>query len=92
MVTDGLTNEFADHLRPIPSTVGLHVAALARTASVDEIGAVIRRASEAGVQVQTLSRFAIQASPKAGLVFGYGAIPAANIEEGLRRLRLCFVS
>jgi GntR family transcriptional regulator / MocR family aminotransferase len=92
MITDGLTNEFADHLQPIPSTVGLHVAALARTASVDEIGAVARRASDVGVQVQTLSRFAVQAPAKPGLVLGYGAIPAEHIEEGLRRLRLCFVA
>jgi GntR family transcriptional regulator/MocR family aminotransferase len=90
MVTHGLTNEFADHLQTIPSTVGLHVAALARTSSAVEIDAVVRRASEAGVEVQTLSRFAVQESPKAGLVLGYGAIPAEHIEEGLRRLRLCF--
>jgi GntR family transcriptional regulator/MocR family aminotransferase len=90
MVMHFLTNEFADHLQIVPSTVGLHIAALARTASVDEIDAVVRRAFDAGVQVQMLSRFAVQARPKAGLVLGYGAIAAAQIEEGLRRLRLCF--
>jgi GntR family transcriptional regulator/MocR family aminotransferase len=92
MITKSLTHEFADHLQIVPSTVGLHVAALARCASVDEIGAVDRRASEAGVQVQTLSKFAVQAPAKAGLVLGYGSIPAANIEEGLRRLRLSFAA
>jgi GntR family transcriptional regulator / MocR family aminotransferase len=91
MVTEGLTNEFADHLEAIPSSVGLHVAALARTATVDEINAVARRASDAGVQVQTLSRFAVQAPAKSGLVLGYGAISSSSIEEGLRRLRHCFV-
>lgn len=90
MITKTLTDEFADHLQIVPSTVGLHVAALARTASVDEIGAVVRRASDSGVQVQTLSRFAVQAPPKSGIMLGYGAIPAKHIEEGLRRLRLCF--
>ena len=92
MVTHGLTNEFADHLQTIPSTVGLHVAAFARTASVDEISAVARRASAAGVQIQSLSRFAVQVPAKPGLVLGYGAIATANIEEGLRRLRLCFAA
>jgi GntR family transcriptional regulator/MocR family aminotransferase len=91
MVTHSLSNEFADHLQTVPSTVGLHVAALARTASADEIAAVARRASDAGVQVQTLSRFAVHAPAKPGLVLGYGAISAGQIEEGLRRLRLCFV-
>ena len=92
LVTHALTNEFPDHLQTIPSTVGLHVAAFARTASVDEISAVARRASAAGVQVQRLSRFAVQVPAKPGLVLGYGAISTANIEEGLRRLRLCFVA
>jgi len=92
MISNSLTNDFADQLQTVPSTVGLHVAALARTASVSEINAVARRASDVGVQVQTLSRFAVQAPAKAGLVLGYGAIPAANIEEGLRWLKLCFVA
>lgn len=92
MITKGLTNEFADHLQIVPSTVGLHVAAVARNATVDEVDAVARRASDAGVQVQTLSRFAVQAPAKTGLVLGYGAISAANIEEGLRQLRNCFVA
>jgi GntR family transcriptional regulator / MocR family aminotransferase len=92
MLTRGLTNEFADHLQIVPSTVGLHVAAVARYATVDEIDAVARRASDVGVQVQTLARFAVQAPPKPGLVLGYGAISAPNIEEGLRRLLNCFVA
>jgi GntR family transcriptional regulator / MocR family aminotransferase len=92
VLSDALINKFADHLQIVPSTVGLHIAALARTASADEIGAVVRRASAAGVEVQTLSRFAVHAPAKSGLVLGYGAIPAAKIEEGLRRLRLCFVA
>jgi GntR family transcriptional regulator / MocR family aminotransferase len=92
MITEGLTKEFADHLQPVPSTVGLHVAAVARTATVDEINAVARRASDAGVQVETLSRFAVQTPTKAGLVLGYGAISSTSIEEGLSRLRHCFVA
>jgi hypothetical protein len=55
MVTNALTGELADHLEVLPSACGLHVAALARTASTDEIGAVVRRASHAGVAVQELS-------------------------------------
>jgi GntR family transcriptional regulator/MocR family aminotransferase len=90
MIVNGLNKEFADHLQIIPSNVGLHAAAFARRASVAEIDAIVRRASDSGVAVHTLSRFAVQAPAKPGLVLGYGAIPAANIEEGLRRLRLCF--
>ena len=92
MVVNGLNKEFADHLQIIQSNVGLHIAAFARRASVDEIDAIVRRASDAGVEVHTLSRFAVQAPAKPGLVLGYGAISAANIDEGLRRLRLCFAA
>jgi GntR family transcriptional regulator/MocR family aminotransferase len=90
MVTNALTGELADHLEVLPSACGLHVAALARTASTDEIGAVVRRASHAGVAVQELSKFAVGGPARPGLVLGYGAIPAQHIEEGLRRLRHCF--
>jgi GntR family transcriptional regulator/MocR family aminotransferase len=90
MVMHGLTHELADYLEVIPSAAGLHVTALARTASADRIATVIRRASEAGVEVQELSRFAVNPPGRPGLVMGYGAIPTARVEEGLRRLRSCF--
>jgi GntR family transcriptional regulator / MocR family aminotransferase len=90
MVTNTLITEFADHLELVPSSAGLHVSALARTSSAEKLGAIVRRASEAGVEVQQLARFAVGAPGRAGLVLGYGAIPTAHIEEGLRRLRECF--
>ncbi len=90
MVIDILTRRFSDHLEIVPSIAGLHVAALARTASAAEIGAVVREASEAGVEVQDLSTFSAVSSRSIGIVLGYGAIPTANIKEGLRRLLVCF--
>ncbi|HKP23458.1 MAG TPA: PLP-dependent aminotransferase family protein [Dongiaceae bacterium] len=90
MIVDALRRDFATDLNVIPSTVGLHIAAMARTASTDKIGAIVRRASDAGVVVQELSRFAVNAPGLPGLVLGYGAIPTARIEAGLQRLRSCF--
>ncbi len=90
LVMQGLIRQFADHLEVIPSAAGLHVTALARSASADRIAAVVRRASEGGVQVQELSKFAVEPPGRPGLVLGYGAIATAHIEEGLRRLRGCF--
>ena len=90
MVTKALTGELADHLEVLPSACGLHVAALARAASTEEVGAVVRRAAHAGVAVQELSQFAVNGPARPGLVLGYGAIPTQRIEEGLRRLRHCF--
>jgi len=85
-----LTRDFAGQLDPIPSAAGLHVAALACSASADQIRSVVRRASDAGVEVQELSRFGVHAPAQPGLILGYGAIPAGRIEDGLRRLRNCF--
>ena len=89
-IANALTRDFADHLEVVPSTVGLHIAAIARAASADRIGEVVRRASESGVAVQELSRFGVDSPARPGLVLGYGAIPTARIEAGLRRLRACF--
>jgi GntR family transcriptional regulator/MocR family aminotransferase len=70
--------------------VGLHIAALARRASADQISTIVRRASDAGVAVQELSKFGVDSPGPPGLLLGYGAIPTARIEDGLRRLRACF--
>jgi len=90
MLADAVSRDFADHLELIPSTTGLHVTTLARRMSADQIAAVARRAAERGVAVQVVSGFAVGASPQAGVMLGYGAIPTAHIEEGLRLLRACF--
>lgn len=89
-ITKGLVRELGKHLELIPSDAGLHVAAVARTASVKELAAVARRASDVGVEVQQLATFAVNPPGKAGLVLGYGAIAIDDIEEGLRCLARCF--
>jgi GntR family transcriptional regulator/MocR family aminotransferase len=85
-----VARDFADHLKIVPSTIGLHIAAVARTASADEIGAVARWASNSGGGVQQLSRFGVNSPGPSGLMLGYGAIPTARIADGLQRLRSCF--
>jgi GntR family transcriptional regulator/MocR family aminotransferase len=90
MLVRAVAREFADHLELIPSTAGLHIAALARTKSAEQIAGVVRRAFDAGVGILTLSMFAVSETPRAGVLFGYGAIGAERIPEGLRRLRECF--
>jgi GntR family transcriptional regulator/MocR family aminotransferase len=90
IVTNVLARDFADCLELVPSTTGLHVTALARRASIEQIAAIARRAIEAGVAIQILSRFAVNPIKRAGIVLGYGGIAADQIEEGLHRLRRCF--
>jgi GntR family transcriptional regulator / MocR family aminotransferase len=89
LVTKTLSRDFAGHLELVPSAAGLHVAALALT-DHPGINRVATRASEAGVAVQQLSRFAVGEPGRAGLVLGYGGISTTDIVEGLRLLRRCF--
>jgi GntR family transcriptional regulator/MocR family aminotransferase len=90
ILADAITRDFAEHLELIPSTTGLHLTALARRLSVAQIVAIARRAADRGVAVRTLSSLAVSGPPRAGIMLGYGAIPTADIEEGLRLLRACF--
>jgi len=90
ILASAIERNFSDDLKLIPSATGLHLTALARSASVGQIGTIARRASSVGVAVQQLSSFAVSEAAQAGLVFGYGAISAPQIEKGLRLLRQCF--
>jgi GntR family transcriptional regulator/MocR family aminotransferase len=89
-IVETVAEQFAEHLEVVPSGAGLHVCALARHASPDELGTVVGRALAMGVEVDELARYALGCRPRAGLVLGYGAIPTDRIDEGLRRLRRCF--
>jgi GntR family transcriptional regulator / MocR family aminotransferase len=89
-ITRILNKDFVDHLEVVPAVAGLHVTALARSMSVEEISAVVQRASSLGIEIQRLAKFAVDGPPRAGLLFGYGAIPTARIPEALSLLRSCF--
>lgn len=89
-VMDSLTQQFAAHLKVIPSAVGLHLAATAPGASSEESDKLLGQASAAGVELLPLSLYAVDTPPQPGIVFAYGAIPTARIGEGLARLRRCF--
>jgi GntR family transcriptional regulator/MocR family aminotransferase len=56
------------------------------------IDAALRRAEAAGVELQPLSMYDVGSPRRAGVVLGYGAIPAEHVEEGLTVLRRCFDS
>jgi len=89
-ITEILTRSFADQLRVVPSSVGLHLAAVAHEVSVEQMDAIVKRASSGGVACLPLSMFAAGATARSGLVVGYGAIADWQISDGLARLRRCF--
>jgi GntR family transcriptional regulator/MocR family aminotransferase len=92
LILNILRRDFADHLDPIPSATGVHMSALARNASVEQVETIAERALAAGVAIQTLSLFAVSDEMRSGIVLGYGAVPTPRIEEGLRRLCKCFTT
>jgi GntR family transcriptional regulator/MocR family aminotransferase len=87
ILTAEIKRNFSDYLDLVPSSTGLHIAAYARRASVDDINAIALRAFDLGVAVQS---FPLEGEPQVGIMLGYGAIETAQIAEGLRRLRRCF--
>jgi len=90
LITSIIKRDFADHLAIVPSVAGLHLTAMGRSASIEEISAVFDRAAERGVQLQRLAKFYFEQPARAGLLFGYGAITTAQIPTALRTLRQCF--
>jgi GntR family transcriptional regulator/MocR family aminotransferase len=75
--------QYMPSARPVGASAGLHLVAMLPDGTDEE--AVVDGAAAAGVRVYGLRRYRItgQAGP-AGLVFGYGAIPEADIEKGVR--------
>ncbi len=90
MLADIIARDFGEQLELIPSATGLHLTALAPKLPVERINDVARNAADRGVMVQVLMDFAVNGAPRTGLMLGYGAIPTADIEEGMSLLRTSF--
>jgi GntR family transcriptional regulator / MocR family aminotransferase len=85
-----LAGQFSRHLATIPSAAGLHLSALARTATADKMTEIAERALANGVAVQPLSMFQGTQPARAGLALGYGAIEADDIDAGMSLLLRAF--
>lgn len=76
----------------LPSEAGLHMAVRLR-ASPGPLEDIAARAAAAGVRVETLARYALDRDGLAldddALLFGYGRIDAARMDDALRRLARC---
>jgi len=81
-----LARDFKDRLAVIPSSIGMHLAAYLTPAAGADDRDIVRRARALDVGLYAISQFAHDPATRPGLVIGYGAIPRASIEEGLRRL------
>jgi GntR family transcriptional regulator / MocR family aminotransferase len=84
----GLKTQFSRWLEPVPSVAGLHLTALAKEAV--DIPAVVAGAQERGVGLFPVDRFRVGRGGVNGLIFAYGGLDEAGIEEALARLRRVF--
>jgi GntR family transcriptional regulator/MocR family aminotransferase len=85
----GLHSYFSPVLEVAQSAVGLHVCAVATELSTSDVHHAVTNAKDVGVD--ELARYSA-GRPVSGLLFGYGAIQAERIDEGLRRLKDSFVN
>ena len=88
VLLNGLKTQFSRWLEPVPSVAGLHLTALAKGAV--DIPAVVAGARERGVGLFSVDRFRVGRPGANGLVFAYGGLDEAAIEEALARLRRVF--
>ncbi len=83
---DALLDALRRHLpdfRPVGASAGLHVVAWLPP-GVDEAG-LIERAAALGVAIDGVAPYhAVSPDPPGGLLFGYGTLTEAEIEEGIR--------
>ena len=86
---DRLRRDLSDELEVLPASAGVHVSALARTRSVDEMASV---ASEPATPASRFSSWRISrsATSSARVCCLVGAIATEHIDEGLRRLIASF--
>jgi GntR family transcriptional regulator/MocR family aminotransferase len=85
-IAAALAGPLSAHLTAVPSAVGLHLSAVVRVASTDD---VLTRARAAGIGLASYPEIAAAAPDPPGVVFGYGMIDAHRIVEGVARLRQC---
>ncbi len=81
-----LREHFAGVLEPIESSGGTHMAALLTPGQPRDTMLAARALAE-GVYLGTISRWGIERPGPNGFVFGYGAISADRVPDGLAALR-----
>jgi GntR family transcriptional regulator/MocR family aminotransferase len=80
-----LQRDLVDWLEPIPSSYGMHIAAIAR--SPMDLDQIADELLDGHVNIHSLARYYVGDQPKTGLVFGYGAADRSQISHGLTVLR-----
>jgi GntR family transcriptional regulator / MocR family aminotransferase len=81
-----LEREFGDAVRVQGANAGLHLLAWFRNRAPEEAEEIVARAEQAGVGVYPVTPYYLDRPPAAGLVLGYAALNASDIDMGITRL------
>jgi GntR family transcriptional regulator / MocR family aminotransferase len=87
VLVDAIQAQFGNTLEVIGAEAGMHLVALLPPGVDDR--EVAQRAAESGLSVLPLSMCYLKKPPRGGLILGYGGANATQIEEGIRKLKLC---
>jgi GntR family transcriptional regulator / MocR family aminotransferase len=80
-----LNEDLREWLEPLPSSCGMHLAALARSPS--DLDAVTDSLLKRQVKLHALSRYYLGRPARSGFIIGYGACELSEISQGLTSLR-----
>jgi GntR family transcriptional regulator/MocR family aminotransferase len=90
LLLTALQKDLGRWLDPIPSSYGMHVAAIAR--SPLNLDRVVESLSSNNVKLHTLARYFLGPPTRAGLVLGYGAVDLVQIKQGMSLLRAALIA
>jgi GntR family transcriptional regulator / MocR family aminotransferase len=86
-LVDAIAEILPGKLEVVGAEAGMHLVALLPR-GVNDV-AVAKKAAKLGVSAQPLSSCYSKAAARGGLILGYGGTDQRQIEEGLRKLKLC---
>lgn len=85
-LTEEIRRQLGDMLQIVSAEAGMHLAGLLPRGMKDTV--IARKAAERGVSAMPLSVCCLKRPLQGGLVLGYGGTDTAQIQEGVRRLKL----
>jgi GntR family transcriptional regulator / MocR family aminotransferase len=85
-LVEAIREQLGDTLEIVSAEAGMHLAGLLPAGIADTV--VSHRAAANGISAMPLSICCLKRPSKGGLVLGYGGADAAQIQEGVRKLKI----
>jgi GntR family transcriptional regulator / MocR family aminotransferase len=86
-LVSAIRSQMGEILEVIGAAAGLHLVALLPQGACDV--SVSRHAAQNGISAMPLSSCYLKAPKRGGLILGYGGVSPRQIQDGIRKLRIC---